>query len=527
MIPEKVEILDTTLRDGAQMEGISFSVNDKYKIADLLSSIGIKYIEAGNPGSNPKDRDFFQGFKEKCNLQSCSTLAAFGSTRRKGVRPEDDAGIADLLAADTDTIVMFGKVWEVEVRDILRCSKEENINMLSDSTAYFKSLGKEVIFDAEHFFESYYTNKEYALECLEAVRKAGASTVVLCDTNGATMPDKIAECVSDVVAKINCKIGIHCHNDSGVAVANSIAAVLAGATHVQGTFNGIGERCGNANLSTIIANLQLKYKIECIPQENIEMLTHVARAMADISNITLAGQEPYVGVSAFTHKAGMHVDGVKKNPSTFEHISPEMVGNSRRFLMSEISGRSAVMDSIKKYKPDIDKNAPEVASILAKFKDMEHKGYHFEGAQASQALLICKELGLYKPFFNLEKMRILGELPWSGEFSASALIKISVEGISEVTASEGDGPVHAMDRSLRKALEVFYPEIKNVKLTDYKVRVLDTQATASHVRVLIESGDKEDIWNTIGVSTDILEASWIALVDSLEYKLMKIMLAKK
>ncbi|MHB8963417.1 MAG: citramalate synthase [Saccharofermentanales bacterium] len=521
MRPDSVEILDTTLRDGAQAEGISFSVNDKYKIAELLSSIGIKYIEAGNPGSNPKDRDFFAGFDEKCHLQQGSMLAAFGSTRRKGVLPQDDAGLSDIAAAGTDTVVIFGKVWDVECRDILRCTLDENKAMIRDSVEYLRSLGKEVIFDAEHYFEAYFSNPAYAIECLKSAQEGGASAVVLCDTNGATMTEVIESCVREAVEKIPCRIGIHCHNDSGLAVANSLAAVLCGATHVQGTFNGIGERCGNANLSTIIPNLQLKYKIRCLPDESMPMLTHIARAMAEISNIALTGQEPYVGFSAFSHKAGMHVDGVKKNPSTFEHISPEMVGNSRRFLMSEISGRSAIMDIISKYDMTIDKNSPKVAQILARLKEMEHKGYHFEGAQASQELLVCKELDLYKPFFSLEKMRITGDFPRTGEFSASAFIKIIVDDVSEVTANEGDGPVHAMDRALRKALEVFYPQINEIRLTDYKVRVLDTQATASQVRVLIESTDGNDIWSTIGVSTDILEASWIALVDSLEYMLMR------
>ncbi len=521
MKPDSVEILDTTLRDGAQSEGISFSVNDKFKIADLLSSIGIGFIEAGNPGSNPKDREFFADFNQKCSLKKCSRLAAFGSTRRKGVLPADDEGIANLVAANTDTVVIFGKVWDVEVRDILRCSLKENQDMLQDTVSYLTGLGKQVIFDAEHYFEAYHTNPKYALSCLKAAQDGGAYAVVLCDTNGASMPEQIESCVREAVAFLDCKVGIHCHNDSGMAVANSITAVLSGATHIQGTFNGIGERCGNANLSTLIPNLQLKYKISCIPPESMQDITHVARAMAEIANITLTGKEPYIGVSAFSHKAGMHVDGVKKNPSTFEHVSPEMVGNSRRFLMSEISGRSALIDVIRKYRPDVDKNAPEVTRILAKLKELEHKGYHFEGAEASQELLVCKDLQLYTPFFSLEKMRIQGELPWTGEFSASAFIKISVEEISEVTASEGEGPVNAMDKALRKALEVFYPELKMIRLTDYKVRVLDTQATASQVRVLIESTDGESIWSTIGVSTDILEASWIALVDSLEYKLMK------
>jgi 2-isopropylmalate synthase len=463
MKPKSVEILDTTLRDGAQSEGISFSVNDKFRIADLLSSIGIGYIEAGNPGSNPKDREFFADFKNKCALNKCSTLAAFGSTRRKGALPSEDEGIANLLAAMTDTIVIFGKVWDVEVIDNLRCSLEENMDMITDSVSYLVSMGKKVIFDAEHYFEAYHANPEYTLLCLQAAQNGGAYAVVLCDTNGASMPEQIDACVREAVDKLDCIVGIHCHNDSGMAVANSIVAVLAGAAHVQGTFNGIGERCGNANLSTLIPNLQLKYKIQCIPPECMEDITRVARAMAEIANITLTGQEPYIGISAFSHKAGMHVDGVKKNPSTFEHVSPEMVGNSRRFLMSEISGRSAVIDLIRKYKSDVEKNAPEVTKILAKLKELEHKGYHFEGAEASQELLVCKELQLYTPFFSLEKMRITGELPWSGEFSASAFIKIGVGEMSEVTASEGEGPVNAMDRALRKALEVFYPELKTIR----------------------------------------------------------------
>ncbi len=521
MKPDSVEILDTTLRDGAQSEGISFSVNDKFKIADLLSSIGIGFIEAGNPGSNPKDREFFADFNTKCQLKKCSSLAAFGSTRRKGVKPQDDEGIANLVAANTEVIVIFGKAWDVEVRENLRCSLEENISMISDTITYLVGLGKKVIFDAEHYFEAYHANPEYAISCLKAAQDGGAYVAVLCDTNGASMPELICSCVEEAIAQLDCMVGIHCHNDCGMAVANTITAVLAGAAHVQGTFNGIGERCGNTNLSTLIPNLQLKYMIRCIPPEAMEEITHVARAMAEIANIKLTGQEPYIGISAFSHKAGMHVDGVKKNPSTFEHVSPEMVGNSRRFLMSEISGRSALVDVIRKYQPDIDKNAPEVTRILGKLKELEHKGYHFEGAEASQELLVCKDLQLYTPFFTLEKMRIMGDLPWTGEFSASAFIKIRVGDIGEVTASEGEGPVNAMDRALRKALEVFYPELSMIRLTDYKVRVLDTQATASQVRVLIESTDGVDIWSTIGVSTDILEASWIALVDSLEYRLMK------
>ncbi|NLM15635.1 MAG: citramalate synthase [Clostridiaceae bacterium] len=517
-----VEILDTTLRDGAQGEGVSFSVNDKLQVLDALVGFGIRYIEAGNPGSNPKDRAFFSQIAERKPEMGHSVLAAFGSTRRKDTKPEDDPGLADLLSAETRTVVVFGKVWDVEVHENLCCSLEENLAMIRESIAYLCARGREVIFDAEHYFEAAQDNPDYTEACLRAACEGGAVVLCLCDTNGAVMPEEVSRRTAAAVQAFpNVKIGIHCHNDSGVAVANSIAAVLAGADHVQGTFNGIGERCGNANLSTIIANLQLKYSITCVPDEYMTKLTPTARWMAEIANITLPNGEPFVGLSAFSHKAGMHVDGVKKNPDTFEHISPEAVGNNRRFLISEMSGRSAIMEMIQRIKPDIEKDAPEVGRVLEKLKEMEHQGYHFEGAEASQELLVCKELGLYKPFFSLEKMRISSEQPQVGEYSAHTYIKILVDGVTEVTAAEGEGPVNAMDRALKKAMEVFYPELIHVRLTDYKVRVLNAEATASQVRTLIESTDGHRVWHTVGVSTDILEASWQALVDSLEYKLMR------
>lgn len=516
-----VEILDTTLRDGAQMEGISFSVNDKFQILENLVSIGVRYIEAGNPGSNPKDREFFTRYHDRKPAMQDTELAAFGSTKRKGILPAEDPGLQDLLSAGTGTIVIFGKSWDLEVHDILRCSQKENLAMIHDTVTYLRANGREVIFDAEHFFEAWRSNAEYALACLRAASSGGARVVCLCDTNGATMPEEVHAVTGAVVAALpGVLVGIHCHNDSGMAVANSQAAVLAGACHVQGTLNGIGERCGNANLSTIIANLQIKYQIPCIPAENLSRLTSAARAIAEISNIVLPAGEPYVGQSAFSHKAGMHVDGVKKNPKTFEHIDPVSVGNIRRFLVSEISGRSAVLDIIRRIRPDMDRDAPEVSRVLHKMKDLEHQGYHFEGAEASQELLVCKELGLYQPFFSLESMRIISEHPRTSDLSAFTYIKILVGDQVEVTAAEGEGPVNAMDQALKKALEVFYPELTQVRLTDFKVRVITHEATASMVRTLIESTDGHKVWHTIGVSTDILEASWLALVDSLEYKLM-------
>lgn len=525
MAKRKIEILDTTLRDGAQMEGISFSVNDKFQVLENLAALGIRYVEAGNPGSNPKDREFFAKYQKDANDNYGRALAAFGSTRRKGIKPQDDPGLADLLSAGTETIVVFGKCWDLQVREVLRVSRKENLLMIEDTIAWLTAKGREVIFDAEHFFEAWRDNREYTIECMRAAQRGGAVCICLCDTNGSTMPEEVSRVTAEMVSAFaGMKIGIHCHNDTGMAVANSIAAVLAGADHVQGTLNGIGERCGNANLATIIANLELKYDMSCLPEGRLEKLTSIARVMAEIANIVIPTGEPYVGLSAFTHKAGMHVDGVKKNPATFEHVPPESVGNSRRFLMSEIAGRSAALDVIRRIRPEMAKDAPEVAVVLQKLKAMEHEGYHFEGAEASQELLVCKELGIYKPFFNLEKIRIASEQPQTGEYSAYAFIKILVDGVDETTAAEGEGPVNAMDRALKKAMKVFYPELTDVRLTDFKVRVLTADATASSVRTLIESTDGHRVWRTVGVSTDILEASWQALVDSLEYKLMRIQL---
>ena len=516
-----VEILDTTLRDGAQAEGISFSINDKFAILDSLVSIGVGFIEAGNPGSNPKDREFFLQYAKRSPEMDGTLLAAFGSTKRKDILPSEDPNIQAILEAGTSVVVIFGKVWDVEVREILRTSPEDNIAIIADTVAYLRGKGRRVIFDAEHYFEAYRDNPDYTNACLHAAAEAGAESLVLCDTNGSAMPDEITSCVAASVAKFpDVQIGIHCHNDCGLAVANSVLAVLAGATHVQGTFNGIGERCGNASLSSIIGNLQGKLGYACIPEDRLCLLTPTSRRLADIANLTLPAGEPFVGTSAFSHKAGMHVDAIKKRASTYEHIDPILIGNDRRFLISEISGRSAVLDVIRRIQPDIDKNSPVVARILERMKDMEHQGYQFEGAAASQDLLVCKELGLYAPFFSLEKLRISTEQPMAGEFSAYSYIKILVDGVDEVTAAEGAGPVNAMDRALKKAMEVFYPELADLRLTDYKVRVINAAATASCVRVLIETTDGSDIWTTVGVSTDILEASWLALVDSIEYKLM-------
>ncbi len=517
---QKVDIFDSTLRDGAQAEGISFSVEDKLKIVRTLDKLGVSYIEAGNPVSNPKDIEFFDRVK-KLTLRNAK-LVAFGSTRRRDTKVDQDKNILSLLSTDTPVVAIFGKSWDFHVKKVIKTSLEENLNMIRDSIAFFKDKGKETIFDAEHFFDGYKSNPEYALSALKAAADAGADCLVLCDTNGACFPQEIYEIVKVVKNTFNVDIGIHTHNDCGMAVANSIMAFEAGATHIQGTFTGFGERCGNANLSTIIPNLQLKRNVRCIPEENLKNLTYTARKISEIANVTLSGREPYVGNSAFAHKGGMHIDGVCKAPSSFEHIDPGLVGNKRRFLMSEVAGRNTVLEKIREIYPGVDKESRETENIIQRLKELEHQGYQFEGAESTFELVIRKQLGKYKPFFELEKFQLMTEQPKLSGPSATALIKVTVDNKSEITAAEGNGPVHALDRALRKALEVFYPELAHVHLTDYKVRVIDSnKATAAKVRVLIESTDGESVWTTVGVSTDIIEASWIALVDSIEFKLLK------
>lgn len=516
----RVDILDSTLRDGAQAEGISFSVEDKIKIVRTLDELGVSYIEAGNPGSNPKDIEFFERMRH-IQLKNAK-LAAFGSTRRRGITVEEDSNVHSLLSAGTPVIVIFGKSWDFHVTDVLKTTLEENLNMIRETVAFFKQKNKEVIFDAEHFYDGYKANAEYAFRALQAALDGGADCLVLCDTNGGSFPTEIFEITKKVTEAFPMKIGVHAHNDGGMAVANSIMAVEAGASHVQGTYLGYGERCGNANLSTIIPNLQLKKDILCIPQDKMVMLTRSARKIAEISNVTMNERDPYVGNSAFAHKGGMHIDGVAKATRSFEHVDPDLVGNKRRFLMSEVAGRRTILDKIREICPSVTKDSTETEAIINRLKELEHQGYQFEGAESTFELLIRKQLGKYRPFFELESFKLITEQPSKSDHSASALIKVKVDGKSEITAAEGHGPVHALDRALRKALEVFYPELSSVHLTDFKVRVIDSKsATAARVRVLIESTDGESVWSTVGVSTDIIEASWIALVDSIEYKLIK------
>lgn len=516
-----IEILDSTLRDGAQGQGISFSLEDKLKIVKALDELRITYIEAGNPGSNPKDMEFFKRVKT-LNLLN-SEIVAFGSTRRPNIEISKDTNIQNLLEANTNVVVIFGKSSAYQVKNILKTELDENINMIKDTISYLIDKGKKVIFDCEHFFDGYKENKDYALSTLKAARDAGAFTVVLCDTNGGTLPEEIKKITEIAVKNVDCKVGIHCHNDIGMAVANSVISVSSGATHIQGTFLGIGERCGNANLSSIIPTLKLKLNYDVISKENLKKLTGTGRFISEISNISLKDETPYIGSSAFSHKGGMHIDAVCKDSKSYEHIDPETVGNNRRFLISEVSGKSTILKEIQKIFPNLQKNSQEVINVTEKLKKLEYEGYKFEGAEGTVELVIRKIIGKYKPFFKLNHFKIIGEQPSvNAEFGSSAMININVDGKEEISAALGDGPVNALDKALRKALEVFYPKLKDVRLVDYKVRVLDSEsATSAKVRVLIESTDGVESWSTVGVSRDVIQASWIALVDSIEYKLIK------
>ena len=520
MMALSVELFDSTLRDGAQGEGVSFSVEDKLGIVKALDELGIPYIEAGNPGSNPKDLEFFKR-AHKLDLKHAQ-LVAFGSTRRKNCNAADDTNLKALVNAGTKAVAVFGKCWLLHVREILSTTAQENFRMISDTCRYLKEQGKTVFFDAEHFFDGYKDDPEFALSALKAANEAGADRLVLCDTNGGCMPGEIDKIMKDVCKRFPGKVGIHTHNDRGMAVANSVVAVQAGAVQVQGTFLGFGERCGNANLSTVIPNLQLACGYPCIPQENLPRLTETARKIAEISNISIKKNEPFVGISAFAHKAGMHADGVLKLSRSFEHVSPEAVGNERRFLMSEISGRTQILEKIRKIDPSITKDSPETAKILKELKRLEQEGYQFEAADSSFEMLIRKNLGAYKPFFEMNNYKIVTGRPCEQDFSATATVKIRVGDKDQLMAAEGNGPINALDKALRAALEVFYPSLRKMRLIDYKVRVMDSkQATAAVTRVLITSTDGSRVWTTVGVSSDVVEASRLALTESIEYKLIQ------
>lgn len=518
----KIYMYDSTLRDGAQGENVNFSVMDKIKVSQTLDEMGINYIEAGNPFSNPKDKEFFEASKEmKLNH---AKLVAFGSTRRVGVKVEDDESVNIMANVPCECVAIFGKSWDLHATKILGTTLEENLSMIYDTIKYLTDAKKYVFFDAEHFFDGYKENPEYALETLKCAEKAGAKEVALCDTNGGCFPSEIEEIVKVVVKTVSIPVSIHCHNDTGCAVANSVAAIRGGATGVQGTLTGIGERCGNTCLATVIPNLQIKLGYEVLEDSKLKKLTSYTREISDISNITLEDNMPYVGKSAFAHKGGMHIDGVNKLPKSFEHIEPENVGNHRQFLLSEVSGRSAILSKIKTFLPEIQKGSPVLADILEMLKIQEQKGFQYEAADASFELLVKRFLGKIKPSFYIEYFKVISQPEASLEQAASAMVKVRVGDKAKMAADEGNGPVNALDKAIRNALSEYYPEtLSRINLIDYKVRVVDTaSATEATVRVLVESTDGKNVWTTVGASTDIINASVKALVDSIEYKLMKI-----
>ena len=515
-----IAIYDTTLRDGAQGEGISFSPPGKIRVARYLDDFGVDYIEGGYAASNPKDMAFFRDIKKE-NLKHAK-VAAFGSTRRAGVSCSDDAGTTALLDADTSVCTIFGKSWRLHVTDVLRTTEDENRAMIRDTVQHLKNHGREVIYDAEHFFDGYKDNAEHALATLQAAAEGGADILVLCDTNGGTLPHEVVPIVEAVREKFDLPVGIHAHNDAECGVANSLAAIRAGATQVQGTINGFGERCGNANLSSIIPNLMLKMGYRCLEHGDLKQLKEVSHLVNEMANVRANQKAAFTGASAFAHKAGMHVDGVRKNALSFEHIDPAEVGNERRILISELSGASNVFLKAVEMGMDLSKNSPEVKGILGELERLEKGGYEYEAAEASFKLLIQKVLKAHKPFFSLEGFRVVVEKRHPDEPCLSeATVKLRLENENIVhTVAEGDGPVNALDGALRKALREHYPQIKDVYLTDFRVRILDPEEhTAAKTRVLIESSDGEDSWSTVGVSENLIEASWEALVDGVEYKM--------
>ena len=517
-----VKIYDTTLRDGAQAAGISFSSADKLLIVEKLDAFGIPYIEGGWPGSSPKEENFF---KEAKRLKlSQAKLVAFGRTRKASLSAGQDPQIKTLLDAETPMVTIFGKSWTLHVKKILNTTLDENLKMIRDSVEYLKKNGREVTYDAEHFFDGFLEDPEYALKTLKAAEEGGADFICLCDTNGGTMTLSLGDIVKKAKENISVPLGIHAHNDGAVAVANSLVAVQGGAVQVQGTINGYGERCGNANLCAIIPNLQLKLGYSCIPENRVRELMELSRFVDEIANIRHDDRAAYVGANAFAHKGGTHVHAVQKVTQSFEHIDPSIVGNHRRILVSEMSGRSNIM--VKAIELGVDLNRgdqdPQVRKIVQELKKLEHEGYEYEGAEGSFKLLMRKVLDRHKSFFELEGFRVIIEKQGADKPKCEATIQVKVNGVSEHTAADGDGPVNALDHALRKALISFYPRLEEVHLEDFKVRVLDAKAgTEAKVRVLIETRDENDYWGTVGVSQNIIEASWEALVDSMEYKLLK------
>ena len=521
--PTPVLIYDTTLRDGTQGEGIQLSVREKLRATEVLDEVGVAYIEGGWPGSNPRDEAYFKEARE-LNLQHAK-LTAFGATRRAGLKCEDDPSIQALLAAETPAVTVFGKTWTLHVANALRIAPERNLELISDSVEYLRSRVDEVIFDAEHFFDGYESNAEYALAAIAAAAAGGANTVVLCDTNGGTLTSRVGEIVAHAKEVVGCGIGIHTHNDSELAVANSLAAVESGAVMVQGTINGIGERCGNANLVSVMAALELKMGRKCLSNGGIDRLTFLSRALDEIANRVPWRGQPYVGSSAFAHKGGVHASAMMKDSRTYEHVSPEDVGNQRRLLVSDLAGRATIVAKMRECGVEMELRDPHVQEVLDRIKALENEGYQYEGAEASLKLLVDDVLGCRRSYFTLEELDVTVSMEGKGDFGtesgrAVAKMQVRVGGVTESSRAAGNGPVNAMDRALRRVVNRVYPALEEVRLVDYKVRILSGAAgTDSVVRVLILSTDGDSVWGTVGASSNIIEASWEALAHALEYKL--------
>jgi 2-isopropylmalate synthase len=517
---KKIVLYDTTLRDGTQGEQITLSAEDKLRIARKLDDFGVHYIEGGWPGSNPKDARFFEMVRTVSFKNT--RLTAFGSTRRGQTDPGEDQNIRALLKTEVEAVTIFGKSWDLHASEILGVSLDENLAMVEDTLAFLKKQGREVIYDAEHFFDGYKNNPAYALKTLKAAIHGGADMIVLCDTNGGTLPHEIQAIMTEVTPHVTLPLGIHAHNDCGLALANSLIAVESGASMVQGTINGYGERCGNVDLVSVIGTLQLKMGYQCISQEKVKQLTELSRYVSEVANVPPLNQRPFVGKSAFAHKGGVHVSAIMKNPAAYEHLDPEQVGNRRRVLVSDLSGKSNIDYKSREMGIKLGGNGYDSEKIVQEIKKLEDQGYQFDAAEGSLELLIKKVTGQFEDPFTLESFRVTIEKNRSGPSTSQATIKISVGGDHEITAAEGEGPVNALDHALRKALNKFFPRIQEMGLVDFKVRVIDGGGgTAAKVSVKIESRDAREIWSTIGVSENIIEASWQALVDSVQYKLLK------
>jgi 2-isopropylmalate synthase len=514
-----IELYDTTLRDGTQREGISFSAEDKIKIARRLDQLGVKYIEGGWPGSNPKDMAFFEQAREIRLDQAVVT--AFGSTRRANTQVDEDPNIGAMVAANTPAVAVFGKSWDLHVQHVLNTTPDENLRMIADSVRYLKTLGRKVVYDAEHFFNGYCADPDYALRTLEAADDAGADVLVLCDTNGGMLPSELALALTHVQQATSTPLGIHTHDDSGLAVANTLVAVEKGAVHVQGTINGYGERCGNANLCSIIPILKLKMGIDCVTDEQLRQLTDTAGYVSELANLSLDAHLPYVGHSAFAHKGGMHVNALLKREESYQHIDPPLVGNHKRVVVSELSGRSNIAYKAQEFGLDAADNVEESRDIMERIKELESQGFQFESAEGSVELLIRRSRADYRPPFELLDFHVLIRNSHEGTMAAEATVKVRVGDQVMHTAADGNGPVNALDAAVRKALLPIYPGLAAVHLTDYKVRILDGEAgTAAQTRVLIDSANEHCSWSTVGSSANIIEASWQALADSFEFALL-------